>query len=201
MADLFKEKAETYDSEDLAKELSSAIGGAILKKVSFHDRMHVMDFGAGTGLISSHVAPRVEKITAVDISEAMLGKLMAKPELQGKVDGVCRNIMEDPIDAQFDLIMSAMAMHHVEDTDRLIQSLSGHLKSGAKVVLADLDTEDGSFHPEEIQGVYHDGFDREGLKSILDKHGFTNIDFVTAHTFKRDGKDYSVFLTTAEKGE
>jgi len=49
-----------------------------------HEQMRVMDFGAGTGLISSQVAPLVKKIVAVDISEAMLNKLVAKPELQEK---------------------------------------------------------------------------------------------------------------------
>jgi len=40
-----------------------------------------MDFGAGTGLITSQVAPLVKKIVAVDISETMLNKLFTKPEL------------------------------------------------------------------------------------------------------------------------
>lgn len=78
MTDLFKEKADTYDSEDWDKKLS-AIGKMILSEIPFHDQMHVMDFGAGTGLFCSQVAPMVQKITAVDISEAMLEKLNAKP--------------------------------------------------------------------------------------------------------------------------
>jgi predicted TPR repeat methyltransferase len=51
--------------------------------------MEVLDFGAGTGLISAHVAPWVHKILAVDTSEAMLAALAAKPELHGKVEGLC----------------------------------------------------------------------------------------------------------------
>ena len=85
MTDLFKERAETYNSRDIAKELSTGIGATLLKEIPFHDRMEVMDFGAGTGLICSHVAPLVKKITAVDIFESMLDKLMSKQELQGKV--------------------------------------------------------------------------------------------------------------------
>ncbi|MEZ7974877.1 MAG: class I SAM-dependent methyltransferase [SAR324 cluster bacterium] len=61
--------------------LSSDIGSAILEHVSLHDQMRVMDFGAGTGLITSQVAPLVKKIVAVDISETMLNKLFSKPEL------------------------------------------------------------------------------------------------------------------------
>lgn len=199
MTDLFKEKAESYDKMDIAKELSAAIGATILKKIQFHDQMHVLDFGAGTGLISSHVAPLVKKITAVDISESMLGKLMSKPELNGKVNAICQDIMTKPLDTKFDMVMTALAMHHVEDTNKLIESLAGHMDTDALIVLADLDTEDGSFHPEGIQGVFHCGFDRDALKAILEVHKFKNIDFVTACSFNRNGKEFSVFLVIAVK--
>jgi len=35
---------------------------------------------------------------------------------------------------------------------------------------------------------------------MLDKHGFTGIQFVTAHTVRKDDKTYPVFLVTAVKG-
>ncbi len=50
MTDLFSERAEDYDAENIAMELSSAIGSTILKQIPFHEDMDVMDFGAGTGL-------------------------------------------------------------------------------------------------------------------------------------------------------
>ncbi len=200
MTDLFKKKAENYDSEDWEKELSSVVESIILTNIPFHDQMHVMDFGAGTGLLCSHIAPMVKKITAVDISEAMLEKLVAKPELKNKVDILCRDIMKNPIDEKFDLIMSAFAMHHVEDTNKLIQSFAWHLEPGSRIALVDVDKEDGSFHGEDNQGVFHCGFDREALKAILKLYSFENIDFVTAHDFKWDGRKYSAFLVTAIKG-
>jgi ubiquinone/menaquinone biosynthesis C-methylase UbiE len=46
--------------------------------------MEVIDFGAGKGLISSHVVPFVQKILALDISESMLSQLLSKPELRVK---------------------------------------------------------------------------------------------------------------------
>ncbi|MCK5386570.1 MAG: class I SAM-dependent methyltransferase, partial [Gammaproteobacteria bacterium] len=70
---------------------------------------------------------------------------------------------------------------------------------GAKVALADLDSEDGSFHPADIEGVFHDGFDRENLKKMLEKNGFKDIQFITAHTVNKEVKSYPVFLVTATK--
>jgi len=199
MPDLFKEKAEDYDSDDWNQIISSAISATILSKIVFHDRMHVMDFGAGTGLISSQVAPMVQKITAVDISESMLEKLMAKPGLKGKVKVICQDIMTAPIDEKFDLIMSGFAMHHVQDTSKLIQCFADHLETGSRVALIDLDTEDGSFHAEDNQGVYHCGFERDDLKAILEKHSFENIDFAATYHFIWEEKEYSAFLLTASK--
>lgn len=199
MTDLFNEKAKDWDVNEMVKMISSDIGSSILKHVPLHDQMRVMDFGAGTGLISSQIAPLVKKIVAVDTSEAMLNKLVSKPELHGKVEIVCQDITDIPIDGKFDLIMSAMAMHHVKDTSKLIQRFTEHLNSGALIALADFDKEDGSFHPKDTEGVFHFGFERNELQSILAKHGFGGIHFLTAHTVHKEEKRFPIFLVTATK--
>lgn len=199
MSDLFKEKAQEWDVNQMVQQLSAGIGTAILDNIKFNEEMQVMDFGAGTGLISAHVAPQVKKIKAVDISAAMLEQLASKPELKDKVETVCQNIITEPLDEQFDLIMSAMAMHHVEDTAAMLSSFYQHLSPGARVALADLDKEDGSFHPADVEGVYHQGFERGEMENLLSNSGFTDINFVTAHTVNKEGKEYPVFLVTAVK--
>jgi 2-polyprenyl-3-methyl-5-hydroxy-6-metoxy-1,4-benzoquinol methylase len=199
MSDLFSEKAPDWDANDMVRGLSSAIGSAIVGAVPLHDQMTVMDFGAGTGLISSRVAPLVKKIVAVDTSESMLNALVSKPELRGKVEAVCQDILEKPLGQRFDLIISAMAMHHVADTHALVQRFAEHLKPGGMVALADLDKEDGSFHPADTVGVFHSGFDRDALQTILEKHGFDNVHYLTAHTVDKENGRFPVFLVIATK--
>jgi len=199
MSDLFDEKAKDWDVNEMVLQLSNATSSAILENVEFNNQMQVMDFGAGTGLITAQIAPHVSAVTAVDVSQAMLEKLASKSELEDKVQIVCQDITQKALETKFDVIMSAMAMHHVKDTELLIQRFAEHLEPGAKIALADLDTEDGTFHPADIEGVYHDGFNRDDLKSILAKNGFQSIEFVTAHTVKKEAKDYSIFLVTATK--
>ncbi len=199
MSDLFDAKAADWDQQSIPQQLSKTIGPAIIRKISLTSDMEVMDFGAGTGLLTAHIAPLVNKIAAVDISRAMLDKLANKPEFKQKVEIHCQNIMDQPLDTQYDLIISAMAMHHVEDTASLLHSFFLHLKPGASIALADLDKEDGSFHPDDTQGVYHLGFDREALRSLLEDAGFTDIRFSTAHTLSKDDAEFSVFLLTASK--
>lgn len=199
MSDLFNEKAKDWDASEMKRLISSAVGSSILKHIPLHNKMDVMDFGAGTGLISSQVVPFVNKVLAVDISKAMLEKLISKPELQGKVKAVCQDITDKPIDAKFDLIMSAMAIHHVEDTLKLINTFYEHLKPGAQIALADLDKEDGSFHPEGSEGVFHSGFERDELKQLLENNGFNNVQFFTVHIINKQEKQYPVFLVVATK--
>ena len=199
MTDLFEEKAKDFDASEMVKKLSSAIGSSILENVALNDEMHVMDFGAGTGLISSQVAPHVNKITAVDISKAMLEKLVEKPELAGKVEALCQDITSKPTGVDYDLIMSAMAMHHVEDTENMIEQFAAHLKPGAKIALADLDKEDGSFHPPGMEGVYHSGFEREAFAGLLERKGFKDVNLVTAHTVDGEHQTYPIFLAVATK--
>ena len=199
MTDLFEAKAKDWDANDRRTKLAAAISASILEHVELHERMSVLDFGAGTGLISTQIAPLVNRIVAVDISQAMLDKLESKPELKGKVDTVCQDLLETPLEARFDLIVSAMAMHHVEDTSRLIDRFAEHLNDSGMIALADLDKEDGSFHPADTQGVYHFGFERAELRTLMQSHGFNHVQFVTAHTIKGEEKDYPVFLVTARK--
>jgi len=197
MPDLFKEKAQDWDVNEMIKGLSIGIGSTIQSKLDLDDSMNVMDFGAGTGLITAQVAEKTKKVTAVDVSMAMLEKLAAKDN--GKVEIICQDIIKKPIGSKFDLIVSAMTMHHVENTDQMVQCFAEHLKPGAKVALADLDKEDGSFHPADTQGVFHHGFDRNEFKDKLESHGFKDIQFFTAHTVHKDDKNYPIFLAVATK--
>ncbi len=198
MSDLFDEKSRDWDKNEIVLQLSNAIGSAIVDDVALHENIEVMDFGAGTGLISSHVAPRVKRITAVDVSQAMLDQLKKKSALQGKVEIVCQDILQAPLEQKFDLIISAMAMHHVEETALLAQRFFQHLKPNGQVALADLDTEDGSFHEGGTEGVFHSGFDRTGLGRIFTEQGFEKVQFQTAHVVEKQQR-YPVFLLTARK--
>jgi len=199
MVDLFEEKAKGWDKDDFKTRLSRAIGTTMLEHLDFTADMDVMDFGAGTGLIAGHLAPKVAYIAAVDISQAMLDRLAAKPELRGKVDTLCQDIMDHPLPQKFDVIVSAMAMHHVEDTDKLIESFAAHLKAGGRVALADLDHEDGTFHPAGTTGVFHAGFKRDPLQQLLNKHGISDVQFVTAYAVERGDKVFPIFLVLGQK--
>ena len=200
MSDLFKEKAQEWDSRPISLLISEQIGKALLEQVSMGAEMSVMDFGAGTGLLCTQVAPKVKRVVAVDISDAMLQKLAQKTEQTDNVVSVCQDILSQPLNERFDLIISAMALHHVQDTDALLKRLFEHLAPNGSVALADLDHEDGHFHPLDVEGVYHHGFERAVLQQQLEQAGFHDIHFTTAAKINKEGRKYPVFLGHCKKG-
>jgi len=199
MKSRFDKVAKDWDKSDLRTQLSINIGRTLLEHTTLTPSMHIMDFGAGTGLLSAHVADKVAKIAAVDISSGMLEELVKKEALKDVVVPYCQNILHDPLGEDFDGIISAMALHHVEDTDEILKVFYAHLKPGGFIAVADLDKEDGSFHPADADGVYHLGFDRLALQQKLEKAGFNAVAFYTAYTVEKNGKAYPIFLVTAEK--
>jgi 2-polyprenyl-3-methyl-5-hydroxy-6-metoxy-1,4-benzoquinol methylase len=199
MTDLFQDKAAEWDARPVPAQISEGVAQAIEAHVALAPEMTVMDFGAGTGLIAGHIAPRVRKILAVDVSASMLAQLASKPALADKTEVFCQNILEAPLSREVDLIVSAMAMHHVEDTRALARALFAHLVAGGHIALADLDAEDGTFHPPNTEGVFHHGFGRDALGAILRDAGFIDVRFVTACTVSKESGRYPIFLVTAKK--
>ncbi len=199
--DLFHDKAADWDTRPIPVQISTGVVDAIRTHVPLSEDLTVMDFGAGTGLLCTKIAPRVGHLLAVDISRSMLDQLAQKPELQGRAEVFCQDILTTPLDRKVDLVISAMAMHHVEDTAALMRTLHDHLVPGGRVALADLDKEDGSFHPPGIEGVYHDGFDQQALGAVMEEAGFVDVTFVPATTVDKDGRHYPIFLVTARRAD
>lgn len=199
MTDLFQDKAADWDTRPAPAQISEGVFAAIARSVRLDPSLVVMDFGAGTGLIAGRIARSVGAVLAVDVSPSMLEQLAKKPELANKTEVFCQNILEAPLGRAVDLIVSAMAMHHVQNTDALARALFAHCKPGGGVALADLDTEDGSFHPPGMEGVFHHGFDRASLGATLAAAGFTDVRFETACQVDKEPRRYSVFLVTAQR--
>jgi 2-polyprenyl-3-methyl-5-hydroxy-6-metoxy-1,4-benzoquinol methylase len=200
MTDHFAEKSRDWDERPVPAQISEAVG-QLLETLEWEASMRVMDFGAGTGLIAATIAPHVSRIVAVDTSPSMLEALAAKESLQGKVECRCQDILVSPLEERFDAVVSAMALHHVEDTVAAAARFAEQLKPGGLLALADLDQEDGSFHEPGTEGVFHHGFDRPALQSILEAAGFADVRFVTALEVEKEDKGpFTVFLVTARKG-
>ncbi len=195
----FDKAAKEWDKKDMRLMIAGSCARAIRRHISLDDSMHLMDFGAGTGLLSFEIAKSVEAVTAVDISPKMLEVLEEKNSDDFSVKTYCGDIMHLPLENDFDGIVSSMAMHHVEDTAMFFKVLGGHLKPGGFVAICDLAKEDGTFHSHGNDGVYHFGFDEEGLQKIVKEAGFDAVAVYPVYTVEKESGSYPIFLLYAIK--
>ncbi len=195
--DLFANKSKSWDMNSKRVQNAKGIAELIVKNIKIDKSMEIMDFGAGTGLLSYFVAPYVEKIVAVDNSPSMLLEFQSKcNEFVCKTEVIEKDLSIESLERSFDGIISSMTIHHLDDTLALFAKLYSMLNDGGFIAIADLDSEDGSFHSDNT-GVYHHGFDREVLKIIAEDVGFKEIRFDTASTITKPHQTFTVFLMTA----
>ncbi len=199
----FDHEAGTWDQKVHRRILAEAIAGCMKNRMPFTRDTRAMDFGAGTGLVSLALRPLVGSLTAVDTSAPMIEALRAKAAEAG-LDGVVTLVADvergGVLPGPFDMIVSSMVFHHVEDVPRLLKLFHAALVPGGWIGIADLDEEDGSFHADRA-GVHHDGFARAALARQAADAGFSSIAFDDAHVIRREdrGRSYPVFLMTARR--
>ncbi len=199
MIDKFEHKADSYDSEDRRVKNVDAIANKIKESIELNKNMSIIDFGSGTGLLLERIAPYVKQITAIDKSPSMNKQLRAKIEhLPCKVEIKEIDIIDTEFDTKFDAIISSMTIHHIEDVKELLQKFYNLLTDGGEIALADLDSEDGTFHKVDT-GVFHFGFNREEFKSWASDVGFKDIKIQDASIVEKPYGKYGVFLLTARK--
>ncbi len=197
--DHFEHKSKSWDMSSMRVQNAKGIAELIVKNIKLDKKMKLMDFGAGTGLLSYFVAPFVSKITAVDNSPSMLLEFENKcNEFVCETEVIEKDLSTDTLDEKFDGIISSMTIHHLEDTVALFKKFYNMLNDGGFIAIADLDTEDGSFHSDGT-GVFHHGFDREVLEAIAEEAGFKEIRFELASTINKPHRTFTVFLMTAVK--
>lgn len=199
MQQRFDEAAATWDAGDVRVATARSIFQTLTSKMALGNSMDILDFGCGTGLLSFQAAPMVRSVTGVDLSPNMVAQLLQKNTPKLHVNAKCQNIVTTPLEQKFHGIISSMALHHIEDIAKLFHSFYGHLHRDGFIALADLETEDGTFHSSGNEGIYHFGFNRDALRAIIESAGFKNVRFHNTHTITKGDKEYPIFLVIATK--
>ncbi len=201
----FDVKALTWDDNPLNIDRAKAIADRIKFKISFNKEMNGFEYGCGTGLLSLNLLPYLKTITAVDSSEGMLNILkqkISKHQITNlkvvKTDLLKENIIPE----KFDIIYTAMTMHHIIDLHLMFDKFYAMLNNKGFLAIADLDKEDGSFHGDDFVG--HNGFDRDELELVFRNSGFKNINSETCYQINRKNdkgiiKSYPIFLMIGRK--
>jgi 2-polyprenyl-3-methyl-5-hydroxy-6-metoxy-1,4-benzoquinol methylase len=199
----FDKKAETWDSSVYRQERAKTIADTIKKQTKPPHGYRGMDFGCGTGLLGAQFAGEAGEFHFIDTSEKMIDQVRKKIIGSGwnNATAVVRDVMQDDPEEQYDLIMTLMALHHVEDHAGIIGRLGALLSSGGYLCIADLITEDGSFHQD--QEVPHNGFDPDGIEEILKAAGLKlisrSVPFENRRIVDDENRSFPIFLSVAQK--
>ena len=201
----FDLKAAEWDQNPIIWERAEAIANEIKRLIPLKKQMTALEFGAGTGVTSFILKDFLKEITLMDNSSEMV-KVMNNKIKTSRVENLKTlnfNLEQDDFkDAKFDFIFNQMVLHHITDIKNIITKFYNLLNPGGFLAIADLYTEDGSFHGEGFAG--HKGFDPAELSGELLRSGFQNITHHQCFVINKEisvakTKQFNVFLLIAQR--
>ncbi|NPA29923.1 MAG: class I SAM-dependent methyltransferase [Epsilonproteobacteria bacterium] len=193
----FDARAAQWDASKRRNDQADAAARAIIKHCPLTPQTRLLDFGAGTGLLTERLLPHIAHAVAVDTSAKMLEALGKK---MPQVEKTCCDIMAYEPKEPFDGVVSSMTLHHIPDISALFLRLKTMVRPGGFLAIVDLAPEDGTFHDGGNEGVYHFGFAPQTLHSAVQKAGWQAGHYRIIHTVtKAPDRRYDLFLYTARR--
>lgn len=188
----FNHKAETFDSPKNIF-LANLVCQAVEKQIDVLSDKEILDFGGGTGLLSLPLAEQTKSVTLVDISDKMLDQARLKAERQDikNIRFLEQDLLKNPLEQEFDLIVVSRVLHHMPDLDAALSLFHQHLKEDGQLLLADFTKTEANHH----------GFELPELENKLAQFGFSSIDSQILYSAEDlfQGNYSELFLTVAQK--
>ncbi|MGJ8677188.1 MAG: ArsR/SmtB family transcription factor [Akkermansiaceae bacterium] len=152
-----------------------SLAEALLKVMNYKV---VADLGAGEGTLAQLIAPRAEKVIAIDNSPNMVkfGTNLAKEHNLDNLEYRLGDLESPPIDDNsVDLAIFSQALHHAERPDRALAAAYQILAPGGRLIILDLLQH--SF--DQARELYADtwlGFSEAEIYKMMDDAGFQDIE-------------------------
>ncbi|GCE30513.1 SAM-dependent methyltransferase [Dictyobacter alpinus] len=168
--------AASYDQEDNALiALEEAFVDQLLEQVTYHK---VLDVGTGTGRYALKLARKGAKVTALDQSPEMLAVAQKAAQAeQLPIDFQLGSLNNDLAYArdEFDLLISALMLCHVQDIQHAITEFARVVKVGGHLLITD-------FHPMSVENGWRTQFVQTGVKYLLPTMPHSVNDYLNALT-------------------
>ena len=188
----FNHKAETFDSPKNIF-LANLVCQAIEKQLDLLSDKEILDFGGGTGLLTLPLAKQAKSVTLVDISEKMLEQARLKAEQQEikNIQFLEQDLLENPLEKEFDLIVVSRVLHHMPDLDAVLSLFHQYLKEDGRLLIADFTKTEANHH----------GFELTELEKQLIENGFSSVHSQILYSAEDlfQGNYSELFLTVAPK--
>jgi predicted TPR repeat methyltransferase len=194
----FDARAATWDDDPAKVERARVVADAIRARVPLSPSTRMLEYGAGTGLVTQALRESVGPVTLADTSSGMREQMQRKVEAGLLPDArvVDLDLSEGaPAGERFDLIVTVMVLHHIDPLEPVLEAFAELLEPGGHLCAVDLEQEDGSFHGEGFGG--HHGFVPDELAGQVERAGFAEVSVAPCATVDKGGVTYPLFLATA----
>jgi predicted TPR repeat methyltransferase len=177
-------------------DIAIHVANAIKESVDIEEKS-ILDIGCGVGLLS-HELKECKRLIGLDNSKKMLGEFASKFYDSSHF---CAYFLDlnDPIPYRADLIVSSMTLHHIKNPQTLFNKLYHALSNSGMIFFADLAQEDGTFHAQQSEKVYHNGFEEEQLKEYLSNAGFQDVACEIVFVMAKGDREYPILLVSGVK--
>lgn len=188
----FNHKAETFDSPKNIF-LANLVCQAVEKQSDLLSDKEILDFGGGTGLLALPLAKQAKSVALVDLSEKMLEQARLKAEQQEikNIQFLEQDLLENPLEKEFDLIVVCRVLHHMPDLDAVLSLFHQHLRKDGQLLIADFTKAEANHH----------GFELTELEKQLIENGFSSVHSQILYSAEDlfQGNYSELFLTVAQK--
>jgi ubiquinone/menaquinone biosynthesis C-methylase UbiE len=140
---MWDRRVEQWHSHVTSAAAFEKVLGRLIQVASPKPSDACVDLGAGTGFVTTALAPMVSSVMAVDISTAMTESLAerAAQDGLGNVSAEVADLTDFELPpGSVDLIVSSYALHHLLDPDKraLVTRAARWLRPGGRLVIADM---------------------------------------------------------------
>jgi len=186
---------------------SESVRESAIARAYLHPEMTVADVGAGTGFVSSGLAPLVRRVHVLDGSSAMLEVARKNLASLDNVEFHLADGLSLPLpDASVDAVFANMYLHHCPDPLAAIREMVRVLRPAGRLVITDLDAHHHDWLRNEMADVWL-GFPRDQIRQWFEEAELVNVIVdctgqscrSESHARRGDSAEISIFVAAGTK--
>lgn len=129
----------------------------------------ILEVGCGMGKFSFELLKRGYRLTGLDLSPFLLGKLLEYNNNTFPIDLICSDILEiaPEYNERFDTVIGFFTLHHFQQLHSYFQAMARVLKPGGRIIF----TEPNAYNPlYYFQIFFKPGMSWKGDKGVAEMH-------------------------------
>lgn len=202
-ADTWNARAAGWDAQTethtYAEQAFATLEALLSTELPAGLRPRVLDFGAGTGLLTAKLVPLSEEVVAIDIAEQMIKVLQERIEQEEwtNVQPVCGDLLDEEVRTQavfqapFDLIVASSVCSFLPDYPAFLHVVSKLLSPQGIFVQWDWLANE--------TGEWASGFSLEQIEDAYSANRLQVVRVEKSFVFEFEGKKLNVVIGVARK--